>query len=152
MGGTRASRAVAAALVLGGCSFVAVRRPPPSPAPGAPLECTQSRVAPGLDAAGAIVTPIAGLGAWGLCAFLQTQQAWASEPRDLSCGAVLWTALGVTAAYTGSAVYGYHETGACRRLAAQLAPPELPPALPKLAPAPRTSPSGPGTSPVTPTD
>ncbi len=76
------------------------------------------------------MTPIAGLGAWGLCTFLQTQQSWASEPRNLNCAAILWTALGVTAAYTGSAVYGFHETGACRRLAAQAAPPEAPPARP----------------------
>lgn len=149
MRGTRASCVVVAALVLCGCSFVAVRRPPPSPPPpGAPLECTQSRVAPGLDTAGAIVTPVAGLGAWGLCTFLQTQQSWASEPRNLSCGTVLWATLGVTAAYTGSAVYGFHETGACRRLAAQAAPPEAPlarPLPPNLAPAPQTSTNGPGT-------
>ena len=131
MQGTRASCVVvAAALVLCACSFVAVRRPPPSSPPGAPLECTLSRLAPGLDTAGAIVTPIAGLGAFGLCTFLQTQQSWASEPQNLSCGAFLWATLGVTAAYTGSAVYGFHETGTCRRLAAQATPPEAPPARP----------------------
>jgi hypothetical protein len=115
---------------------VAVRRPPPvPPPPGEQLECTQSRVAPGLDTAGAIATPIAGLGAWGLCAFLQSQQSWASEPRSLRCGNLLWVAAGVTAAYAGSAVYGFHETGACRRLAAQLAPPEALPPRPPPGPA-----------------
>ena len=146
----RASCVVAGAmLILCGCSFISVRRPPtPSPPPGAPLECTESRVAPGLDTAGAIVTPIAGLGAWGLCTFMQTQQSWASEPRNMGCEAALWATLGITAAYTASAVYGFHETGACRRLGAQAAPPETPPARPlppNLAPAPQASLHGPGT-------
>lgn len=93
------------------------------------------------------MTPLAGLGAVGLCTFLQSQQSWASDPQDLSCGTFLWATLGVTAAYTGSAVYGFHETGACRRLAAQVTPPEAPPARPlppELAPAPRTGTNGPG--------
>ncbi|HUL57626.1 MAG TPA: hypothetical protein VLU43_00035 [Anaeromyxobacteraceae bacterium] len=142
MGGRRASCAVAAGLVLGGCSFVTVRRPPASPPPaGAPLECTQSPAAPVLDTVGAIVTPLAGLGAYGMCTFMQAQQSWASQPQNLRCGTFLWVTIGATAAYTGSAVYGFHETGACRRLAAQVAPQEdqveqVPPLPPHLAPPP----------------
>ena len=115
----RASCAVTAALAICACSFVGVRRAPPSPPPpGTPLECTQSRVAPGLDTAGAIVAPIAGVGAWGTCALVQSQQSWSSQPQDLRCGNLLWATVAITAAYTASAVYGFHETGACRQLAA----------------------------------
>lgn len=117
----RAYRLLAAALVGScGCSFVAVRRPPPQPlAPDVPLECTQSRVAPALDTAGAIGTPILGLAVWGLCSFTSAMQSWSSDPKRLNCGAVVWGTVLSTAAYTGSAVYGYHATGECRRLAEQ---------------------------------
>ncbi len=118
-----------AALVASGsgCSFVAVRRPPSAPSE-APLECTRSRVAPGLDTAGAVVTPLLGVATWGLCEYGNAMQSWASEPRRLDCGAVLWAALIGTAAYTGSAVYGFHETGECRRLSAErdVRPPVVP--------------------------
>ena len=115
-----APRLVAAALVGAcGCSFVAVRRPPPPAAPDVPLECTQSRVAPALDTAGAIVTPIAGLTLWGLCTFASAMQSWASDPKHLPCGLVLGGTALSTAAYAGSAVYGYRATGDCRRLADQ---------------------------------
>ncbi len=116
-----ASRLVAAALVGAcGCSFIAVRRPPrPPAAPGAPLECTESRVAPALDTAGAIVTPIAGLTLWGLCTFASAMQSWSSNPKHLSCGVVLGATALSTAAYTGSAVYGYRATADCRRLVEQ---------------------------------
>ena len=136
---------VAAALVVGcaGCSFVAVRRAPagPPPAPDAPLECTQSRVAPGLDTAGAIVTPIVGVVTWGLCAFAESMQSWSSDPRHLDCGLVLGATVLGTAAYTGSAVYGFHSTGTCRRLVAERArapAPEIPahPLPANLAPGP----------------
>ncbi len=112
---------LAAALVGScGCSFIAVRRPPPSPvAPDAQLECTQSRVAPALDTAGAIGTPIVGFAMWGLCTFTSAMQSWSSDPSHLKCGHVLWGTILSTAAYTGSAVYGYHVTGDCRRLAEQ---------------------------------
>ncbi len=148
MRGARASCAVVlAALATSGCSLVAVRPPPPSPPPpGTPLECTQSRVAPGLDTAGAIVTPVVGLAALGICAFVQTQQSWASEPQDLRCGTFLWATLGITAAYAGSAIYGFHETGVCRSLAARTAVEEAPPSRPlppELAPVPRAAPSDP---------
>ncbi|HEY6099061.1 MAG TPA: hypothetical protein VIW03_06510 [Anaeromyxobacter sp.] len=110
---------VAAALVCGcGCSFIAVHRPPPPPvAPDAPLECTQSRVAPALDTAGAVGTPIVGLVAWGLCTFTSAMQSWSSDPNPLKCGPVLWGTILSTAAYAGSAVYGYRATADCRRLA-----------------------------------
>ena len=112
---------VAAALVSTcGCSFVAVRRPPPAPvAPDVPLACTESRVAPALDTAGAIGTPILGLTMWGLCTFASVMQSWSSEPKNLNCGLVLGATVLSTAAYTGSAVYGYRATNACRRLAEQ---------------------------------
>jgi hypothetical protein len=114
---------LAAALVTCcGCSFVAVRRPASSLAPGAGLECTQSRVAPALDTAGAIATPILGVAMWGICAFASAMQSWSSDPRHLDCGVVLWGTVLSTAAYTGSAVYGYHVTADCRRLAEQRSP------------------------------
>ncbi len=114
-------RILAAALALGcGCSLIAVRRPPPSPvAPDAPLECTQSRVAPALDTAGAVATPIVGFTMWGLCSFVSAMQSWSSDPTRLKCSQLLWGTVFSTAAYTGSAVYGYHATGDCRRLAEQ---------------------------------
>lgn len=123
---------LAAALIAGcGCSFVAVRRPPPPPVPpGAPLECTQSRLAPVLDTVGAIGTPILGLATWGLCAYASAMQSWASEPRHLQCNAVLWATVVATATYTGSAVYGYHITGECRRFAEQVRPPGPSPGRP----------------------
>ncbi len=120
---------VVAAVASGsGCSFVAVRRPPPA-ATAAPLECTESRVAPGLDTAGAVVTPRLGAALWGLCEYGNAMQSWASDPSRIPCSSVLWAALAGTAAYTGSAVYGFHETGACRRLAAERA--ARPPAVPE---------------------
>ncbi len=117
----RAHSLLAAALVGScGCSFIAVRRPPPPPvAPDAPLECTQSRVAPALDTAGAIGTPIVGFAIWGLCTFTSAMQSWSSDPSHLKCGQVLWGTIFSTAAYTGAAVYGYHATADCRRLAEQ---------------------------------
>lgn len=123
----RAARArhVAAALALacGGCSFVAVRRAPPAPlAPDAPLECTQSRVAPALDVAGAVATPVLGLTAWGVCSIVESMQSWSSDPKRLGCGAFLWGGILSAAVYTGAAVYGFHETGTCRRLVAERAP------------------------------
>jgi hypothetical protein len=117
----RAYRLLAAALVGGcGCSLIAVHRPPPSPvAPDVPLECTQSRVAPALDTAGAIGTPILGFATWGLCAFTSAMQSWSSDPKHPNCGLVLWGTVLSTAAYTGSAVYGFRTTAECRRLAEQ---------------------------------
>ena len=84
----RAHRLLAAALVGScGCSFIAVRRPPPPPvAPDVPLECTQSRVPPALDTAGAIGTPIVGFAMWGLCTFTSAMQSWSSDPSHLKCG------------------------------------------------------------------
>jgi hypothetical protein len=121
MGIHGASRLVAAALVAGcGCSLAAVRRPPPAPAPpDVPLECTQSRVAPALDTAGAIGAPILGLTTWWLCAVTSAMQSWSSDPKRLNCGVVLGATLVSTAAYTGSAVYGYRATAECRRIAEQ---------------------------------
>jgi hypothetical protein len=114
-----ASRLAAAALVATcGCSFVAVRRPPPAPAaPDVSLECTQSRVAPALDTAGAIVTPMLGLTLWGLCAFTSAMQSWSSDPKHPSCGLVLAGTALSTMAYAGSALYGYGATAECRRIA-----------------------------------
>jgi hypothetical protein len=116
-----AIRLVATVLVAGcGCSFVAVRRPPPAQATrDAPPECTQSRVAPALDTAGAIATPLMGLTLWGLCAFTSAMQSWSSDPKHLNCGLVLGGTILSTAAYTGSAVYGYRATADCRRLVEQ---------------------------------
>lgn len=121
MRGKRARRLLAAVLAAaGGCSFVGVRRPPPSPVPpGAPIECTQSRAAPVLDTVGAVATPLIGLGTFGLCTYISAMQSWSSDPTRLSCGTVLWATAISTAAYTGSAVYGYHYTGDCRRLVEQ---------------------------------
>lgn len=122
-----AHRLLAAALVGAcGCSFVAVRRPPPAPvAPGTAVACTQSRVAPVLDTAGAIMTPVAGGLLWFLCAVTASMNSWGSDPNRIDCGPVLWGTILSTAAYTGSAVYGYHVTGECRRLA-QRFPPAMP--------------------------
>ncbi len=117
----RAYALLAAALAAGsGCSFIAVRRPPPPPVPpDASLECTQSRVSPALDTAGAIGTPILGIAMWGLCTFTSAMQSWSSDPTHLECGPVLWGTILSTAVYTGSALYGYHATADCRRLAEQ---------------------------------
>lgn len=121
MRGKRARSLLAAALAAtGGCSFIAVRRPPPPPVPpDVPIECTQSRVSPVLDTVGAVATPLVGLGVWGLCSYISAMQSWSSDPTHLNCGTVLWGTILSTAAYTGSAVYGYHYTGDCRRLAEQ---------------------------------
>lgn len=112
---------IAAALVAAcGCSFVSVRHPPPSPvAPDAPLECTQSRVAPAIDTAGAIVVPVVGLVMWGLCSYVSSMQSWSSDPGNVRCGPVLVGTIVSTAAYTGSAAYGFHATAECRRLVEQ---------------------------------
>lgn len=111
---------VALLLVGCGCSFISVRRPPPPPyRPDVPLECTQSRLAPGLDTAGAIAMPILGLSVWGLCSYLSAMQSWSSDPTRMNCGMVLWGTVLSTAAYTGSAVYGFHATADCRRLLEQ---------------------------------
>lgn len=122
MRGPGARPLLAAALAVScGCSFVAVRRAPPPPLPpDARLECTQSRVAPGLDTAGAIVTPLVGLSMWGLCTFTSAMQSWSSDPVYLRCGTLLWGTILSTGAYTGSAVYGFRATAQCRRLADQL--------------------------------
>ncbi len=113
--------ALAAALVAAcGCSFVSVRGPPRARvAPDAPLECTQSRVAPALDTAGAIVVPVVGLVLWGLCSYASALQSWSSDPATLRCGPVLWGTVASTAAYGGSAAYGFHATAGCRRLVEQ---------------------------------
>lgn len=152
MRGARASLTVVAALAACGCSFAMVRPPPPEPTPGAPLVCTQSRGLPALDTLGAVATPITGISIWALCAYSEAMQSWSSDPQHADCGAILWTTLGLTAAYTGSAVYGFHETTECRRLAAQAQPqpgsPEAPsprPLPPHLAP---TLPPG-GSDPAT---
>lgn len=117
----RAYRLAAAVLVAGcGCSFVAVRRPPPAPpAPDVPVECTQSRVAPALDTAGAIVTPIVGVAVWWLCSVTSVMSSWGSDSKPLNCRPLLWGTVLSTAAYAGSAVYGFHTTGECRRFAEQ---------------------------------
>jgi hypothetical protein len=116
------------------CSLVAVRRPPTVPVPpDVPLECTQSRVAPALDTAGAIATPLFGLTLWGLCAFTSAMQSWSSDPVHLRCGPLLWGTVLSTAAYTGSAVYGFGATGDCRRLAERRWAPE--PGTPGASPA-----------------
>jgi len=132
MRGPGARPVLAAALAACcGCSFVAVRRAPPSPPPpGAPLECTQSSAAPGLDTAGAIVSPLLGLSTWGLCTYVSAMQSWSSDPTHMKCGLVLWATILSTAAYTGSAVYGYSSTAQCRRLAEQLQPRPPGPATP----------------------
>jgi len=101
-----------------GCSFIGVRRPPPATT-DAPLECTRSRTAPALDTAGAIASPIIGLMVWGLCEYSNSMQSWASDPSRMNCQSVLWGAALSTAAYTGSAVYGFRSTGECRRLTAE---------------------------------
>lgn len=119
---TSRARALGAAALVAtcGCSLVSVRRPPPPPlVPDAPLECTQSRVAPVLDTVGAIAVPLVGLGLWLVCTYTASMQSWSSDPVNLQCGSLLWGTALSTAAYTGSAVYGYQATGSCRRLAAQ---------------------------------
>ena len=135
---TRGTRCVIAALLACcSCSFVAVRRPPREPVPAeVPLECTQSRLAPGLDTIGAVGVPIAGLLTWGLCSFTSAMQSWASDPQHPNCGALLWGTVISTAAYTGSAVYGYRATGECRRLVAERRAVESPGA--RFVPTPRS--------------
>jgi hypothetical protein len=119
------------AAAASGCSFASVRRPPPDPRPDAPLECTQSRTAPALDTAGAVVTPLTGMVLWSLCAFTASMNTWASDPSGPTPAACTALAVGAvlgTTAYVGSAVYGYKTTGDCRRLAAERAaqPPPAP--------------------------
>jgi hypothetical protein len=121
----RAAGAALAGLLAaaGGCSFVGVRRPPPAPPPpDAPLECTQSRVPPAFDVAGAVLTPMLGAMIWGLCEYSNAMQSWSSSPQSLNCSPVLWAAAAGTGAYVGSAIYGFHATGECRRLAAERSP------------------------------
>jgi hypothetical protein len=101
-------------IATSGCSLVAVRRPPPVTAEKAP-ECTQSRLAPGLDTAGAITSALVGVTLWGLCEYTTAISSWGSEPSHPNCGAVLWGGALSAAAYTGSAVYGFRATGECRR-------------------------------------
>jgi len=115
----RARPLLAAALAaVCSCSFIAVRRPTPGAlAPGAPLECTQSRLSPVLDTVGAVAVPLFGLTLWGLCSYTSTWQSWSSNPVGMQCGPVLWGTILSTAAYTGSALYGFHATADCRRLA-----------------------------------
>lgn len=108
----------ALAATSSGCSFVAVRRPPPA-VTEAPLQCTRSRAAPVLDTVGAIATPVLGLTLWGLCSFTSAMQSWSSDPDHLDCSPLLWGSVLSTAAYTGSAVYGFRATGDCRRLSAE---------------------------------
>jgi hypothetical protein len=117
----RLSRALLAAALAapGGCSFIGVRRAPATLPPDAPLECTQSRVPPAFDTAGAVLTPILGAMVWSLCEYTASMQSWSSDPQSLNCSPVLWAAAAGTAAYIGSAVYGFHATGECRRLAAE---------------------------------
>lgn len=111
----------AALLATGGCSFIAIRRPPPPPVPrDAPLECTESRTAPVLDTVGAVLTPLVGVGVWGLCSYVWAMQGWSSNPVHMRCGTILWGTGIATVGYAGSAVYGFHATAGCRRLAEQL--------------------------------
>lgn len=112
---------VAALVALAsGCSLVAVRGPPHGPIPDdVPLECTESRTAPVFDTAGAILTPLLGLSMWAMCEYTNSMQSWASDPQRQNCAALGWgTAIG-TGLYAGSAVYGFRETNACRRVAAE---------------------------------
>ncbi len=116
----RAHRVLAAALAgTCACSFVAVRGPPRELPPAVEPRCTETSVAPGLDTAGAIITPLTGAFLWGLCSFSQVMQSWASDPKELSCNRIAWAALAATAAYAGSAVYGFHATSECRKLVEQ---------------------------------
>lgn len=116
--GTHRAHALLAAALAGccGCSFVAVRGPPSSPvAPDAPLECTRSRTAPALDTTGAIVSPLVGLGVFFLCSITEAMNSWGSDPQRLPCGALLAVGISAGVVYGGSAAYGYHVTGDCRR-------------------------------------
>jgi hypothetical protein len=114
----RSLRSLVAVTLVGccGCSLVAVRPPPREPPPPfAPLECTELKLAPALDTAGALVTPVLGLASWWVCGFVASMDGASSDRAR--CSPLLWGTLLSTAAFTGSAVYGFRTTGECHRLA-----------------------------------
>lgn len=129
-----------------GCSFVAVRRPP-RVATDAPLRCTESRAAPALDTAGAVITTLSGLMVWGLCTFTATIQG-PSDPSRPNCDVLLWATVLPTAAYTGAAVYGFRATGECRRLMTERR--ALPPVSGPPGGQPAGDPAGPGAPRISP--
>ncbi len=125
----RAALFVAIVAVIGGpgCSFALVRRPPVIAMPDAP--CTESRAAPIADV---VLATAEVVGAGLVIAGVGSSSCMSNTPggcafTDLSGGLVQVTAaaglLIAAAAQTGSAVYGFHTTHACRERHAQPPPP-----------------------------
>jgi hypothetical protein len=109
--------------VLGGCSFIAVRRPSRQRA-----DCTSSRRAPigdSLLTVAAIATALVGL--FGLVVV---------DPDDTGLKALAAVGSVSTVVFGVSAGYGFYETGKCRESnAARLSPPDATPAsAPSSAP------------------
>jgi len=121
---------VAAALICGGslllsgsgCSLVFVR-PPRAGAEGAtpaePPRCTESRAAPAADTAiGGTLLFLAVVGLAGYAQGCDSSGWFRCMGRDM--GGALAIGAGIpSAAFLGSAWYGYRKTGQCRRTRAQ---------------------------------
>ncbi len=120
----RRHRSAALALLLSsGCSLVGVRAPQPRPLdPARPIECTTSRVLPGLDLLAAIPVGVAGVTMLALatCSLSRDPNTWV----DLCAGdkgGVTAAAAGLTTAtlaLVGSAVLGYKRTDESRAVVA----------------------------------
>jgi hypothetical protein len=116
------SCALAVALALSGCSAIFVNKPVGRPPPGAPLACTDSRVAPWID------TYVAAVSLIGTIAIA----AKPCQKEEFGCIAkVLVVPLGGLAiGYGISALWGHDAVTTCRELRN---PPPAPPPPPTLA-------------------
>lgn len=99
-------------LAGGGCSFVFVRGPAASPAPGVRPRCTALPVAPAID------TALAGLAIYGSISAARTLSGLDEEDRALNRDFLRiqrdWAAVGALFE-VGAAVYGFVKTTRCRR-------------------------------------
>ena len=114
-------RALAIALALSGCSAIFVNRPAGPPPPGAPLTCTDSRVAPWID------TYVAVLSLVGTIAIA----AKPCDKADFGClEKVLVVPLGgLAVGYGISALWGHDSVTTCRELKNPPLVPMPPPTL-----------------------
>jgi hypothetical protein len=113
-----ASTAVLACILAGssGCSILFMRRPPEEVRPGVPVECTSSRVAPGLDTA--VVGETVVTGSW-LALMMSTctdQYGGGSCTTRRDRATVLAVTAGIAAVYGLSAISGYSSASRCSHM------------------------------------
>lgn len=111
--GRGAACAILLSLTLCACSFVAVKPPPDSPVPGAPIKCTTSRLAPKADVAGSVLWTIGALGVTFGSLLNDANQSFDDYKPFLGIG-LAHAALATLS--TIGAIRGYRHTRRCRQL------------------------------------